>query len=98
MSMNFKELQQQDRRLVLLRSLVDMGGFEANESILEQCLGLYGHACGRDVVRTELAWLAEQDLVTVRDVSGCMVATLTGRGSDAARGVITVPGVKRPRP
>jgi hypothetical protein len=96
--MDFKVVQQEDRRLVLLRSLVDMGGFEANESILEQCLAIYGHACGRDVVRTELAWLAEQGLVSIRDVSGCMVATLTGRGSDAARGVIMVPGVKRPRP
>ncbi|MGY3910757.1 VpaChn25_0724 family phage protein [Aeromonas piscicola] len=96
--MDFKEVQQQDRRLVLLRALRDMGGFEANESILEQCLGMYGHACGRDTVRTELAWLAEQNLVSVRDVSGCMVATLTGRGGDTARGVVIVPGVKRPRP
>lgn len=96
--MDFKVVQQEDRRLVLLRALVDMGGFEANESILEECLAMYGHVCGRDVVRTELAWLSEQGLVSLRDVSGCMVATLAGRGSDAARGVIIVPGVKRPRP
>lgn len=96
--MDFQTLQQHDRRLVLLRSLAEMGGAEANESILCECLGLYGHQVSRDVVRTELAWLAEQTLVRLRDVAGCCVATLTGRGDDVAAGRASVPGVKRPRP
>ncbi|ECZ0079934.1 TPA: ArsR family transcriptional regulator [Salmonella enterica subsp. enterica serovar Lehrte] len=95
--MTFQKLMQEDRRLVLLRSLNDMG-YEANESILDNCLEVYGHRCSRDVVKSELAWLAEQSLISVRDVSGLLVASITGRGIDVATGQATVPGVKRPRP
>lgn len=37
-----KDLLDADQRLVILRSLVDAGG-EANESILQDCLDVYGH-------------------------------------------------------
>ena len=88
----------EDRRLVILRSLNEMGGYEANESIINQCLESYGHHVSRDTVRSELAWLDEQQLISVRDVSGYMVAKLTARGADAATGKAIVPGVKKPRP
>ena len=54
---------QEDRRLVILRSLNEMAGYEANESIINQCLEQYAHNVSRDVVRSELAWLEEQQLV-----------------------------------
>lgn len=41
--MGFKELLKEDQRLVILRSLHDMTGYEANESILDSCLDTYGH-------------------------------------------------------
>lgn len=44
--MSFKELIKQDQRLVILRSLVD-AGYDANESILDDCLALYGHKISR---------------------------------------------------
>src|SRR5690606_41702375 len=47
-----------------------------------------------DRVRTDCAWLAEQGLMTLE----ADVATLTERGSAAALGQITVPGVRRPLP
>ncbi|HIE1992208.1 TPA: ArsR family transcriptional regulator, partial [Klebsiella oxytoca] len=50
-----------------------------------------------DTVRTHLAWLSEQGLVSLTDVSGCYVAEITGRGDDVASGLATVPGVKKPR-
>lgn len=96
MAMN--KILQEDRRLVILRSLNEMAGYEANESIINQCLEQYAHNVSRDVVRSELAWLAEQQLISTRDVSGYMVARLTARGGDVATGKATVPGVKKPRP
>ncbi len=95
--MSFKELLQEDQRLVILRSLHDMDGMEANESILDSCLDTYGHKVSRDSVRTLMAWLEEQGLITTREVAGCQIATLTGRGEDVAMGQARVPGVKRPR-
>ncbi|ELE2164755.1 ArsR family transcriptional regulator [Vibrio fluvialis] len=95
--MSFKELLTEDQRLVILRSLHEMAGYEANESIIDSCLDAYGHKISRDMVRNHLAWLEEQGLLTLRDVGGCQVARLTGRGEDVATGQAQVPGVKRPR-
>lgn len=89
-------LLDEDQRLCLLRSLNEAGG-SANESVLQTCLEAYGHRISRDAVRTHIAWLEEQRLVGVEDMCGCMVATLRGRGQDAAEGRARVPGVKRPR-
>ena len=92
-----KELLDADQRLVMLRSLIDAGG-EANESILQDCLDVFGHRVSRDQVRTHISWLAEQGLVAIENVGSYMVANLTGRGQDVAEGRSTVPGVKKPRP
>lgn len=67
--MSFKELLTEDQRLVILRSLHEMHGYEANESIIDSCLDAYGHKISRDVVRTHLFWLQEQGLVSLRDVA-----------------------------
>lgn len=91
-----RDILDQDQRLVILRSLVECGD-SANESILQTCLQTYGHRVSRDAVRTHLAWLREQGLVSLTDVSGCYVAEITGRGDDVASGLATVPGVKKPR-
>ncbi|MBV7315463.1 ArsR family transcriptional regulator [Shewanella sp. NIFS-20-20] len=95
--MSFKTLLIEDQRLVILRSLKEMQGYEANESIVDSCLDAYGHNVSRDQVRNHLAWLDEQGLITIRTVSDCQIARLTGRGEDVATGQATVPGVKRPR-
>ncbi|HEC8255122.1 TPA: ArsR family transcriptional regulator [Salmonella enterica subsp. enterica serovar Montevideo] len=86
----------EDRRLVILRSLLDCNN-EANESIIQACLDAYGHNVSRDVVRGQIDWLSEQNLVTVENLSGFYVVTLTGRGQDVAEGRAKVSGVKRPR-
>lgn len=87
----------EDRRLVILRSLMDCNN-EANESILQDCLDAYGHNVSRDVVRGQIDWLAEQQLVTVENLRGFYVVTLTSRGQDVAESRARVAGVKRPRP
>ena len=98
MSSTFAELIASDIRLVILRCLNEDPGYDLNESMLQAMLEALGHNLSRDRVRTELAWLAEQGLVTVALVVSIQVATLTARGADVAAGRSTVPGVKRPRP
>lgn len=96
--MSYAELIAADIRLVILRALAEDTGYSHNESVLQSVLEVFGHSISRDRIRTELNWLAEQGLVTLRDAAGYLVATLTGRGADVAAGRVTVPGVKRPRP
>jgi len=92
----FADYLREDQRLVILRVLIDMPSYRSNSSILYNVLDQFGHSPSRDQVKGELAWLAEQGLVEVEDVSGLLVATLTARGQDVAKGRVMVPGVKRP--
>ncbi|MGU5685220.1 VpaChn25_0724 family phage protein [Aeromonas allosaccharophila] len=93
-----KEFVVSDQRLLILRSLREMAGYSANESILDSCLEAYGHSCSRDVVRNHIRWLEEQGLLTVEEVGKTLVVKLTGRGDDVATGQAVVDGVKKPRP
>lgn len=95
----YAERYAEDRRLVLLKLLEESPGYAANEYLLHSTLAHYGHSVSRDLVRTDLAWLAEQGLVSVESViSSMQVATLTERGADVTNGRASVPGVKRPAP
>ncbi|MFQ5774021.1 MAG: ArsR family transcriptional regulator [Kiloniellaceae bacterium] len=86
-------------RITVLRLLANGGGgYAANESVLSDAVNRFGFNVGRDLVRTEIAWLAEQGLVTSEAVEGLLVATLTKRGLDVAVGRASVPGVRRPGP
>lgn len=87
-----------DRRLVLLRVLADSAGYQANEYLLDTMLEELGHPVSSDLLRSELAWLTEQGLLTQQPVAAVIIATLTRRGLDVARGRVQVPGVKRPQP
>ena len=95
--MHMREILEQQAHLVILKALTECNG-EANESILESCLDIYGLKCSRDQVRSYICWLCEQGLVTKEEISGFYIVTITGRGTDAADGRTTVPGVKKPRP
>lgn len=95
---DFAEILTQDLRLVILRTLEQDQGYDLNESILHTFVSQLGHNPTRDALRTQLFWLREQGLVTLKEVVGVQVATLTERGADVATGRATVPGVKRPSP
>lgn len=94
----FQQLYTEDRRLVLLRVLAEANGYEANSSILQRAAETFGHNVSRDVIHTDLAWLAEQGLLTTDMVSSVVIATLNHRGLDVAKGRSSVPGVKKPGP
>lgn len=95
--MNYADVVSEDQRLVILQALEEDPAYSHNEHVLGRMLEAVGHRVSRDRLRTELAWLEEQGLLRVQDVSNTKVAKITGRGSDVARGATRVPGVARPR-
>lgn len=98
MSINYADYVVEDRRLVLLRLLDEAHG-SANESVLHTGLQLLGHRRGvtREVVHADLHWLAERHLLTVEYFAEkVIVATLSARGRNVARGDEIVAGVKKP--
>ncbi len=96
---NYNQHITEDRRLVILRLLSEDPGFSHNDRVLQTGLEHLGHVTSGDVIRGDIAWLADQGLVTVEIVRDDLhVAKLTSRGDDVAKGRTLVPGVKRPGP
>lgn len=87
----------EDRRLVILRVLLESAAYTSNEYLLHSMVERWGHVVSTDRIHTDLAWLKEQGLIGVDEVATVLVAKLLARGEDAARGRVEVPGVKRPR-
>ena len=97
--MSFQTTLAEDRRLSLLLVLLETPGYSANAFLLRDAIhSIYGHQASIDLVRTDIAWLTEQQLVTSRSTGDVVLATLTTRGADAAAGRATVPGIKKPMP
>jgi len=96
--MAYADLVAEDRRLSILLLLDASPGGTGNEALLQAALPTFGHAPSADVVRADLAWLAEGRLITTRDTQGLVVATLAERGADVAAGRAVHPGVKKRRP
>ena len=98
--MDFRDTLTEHRRLIILRSLENPKiGPTCNDAILQTICNEFGCRSSRDQVKSAAAWLEEQGLVSFRvQESGTYVVTITQRGAEAATGILTVPGVKRPSP
>jgi len=96
--MSYAKHLTKDRRLIMLRVLANSPGYSANEYSIEAVLEDLGHVISNDLLRGEIAWLAEQLLITTSQVGGVTIAKITQRGLDIARGKATHPDVQRPRP
>lgn len=94
----FATLLEQDRRLTILLMLVESPDYKANHFLIQAALDGFGHTVSMDRVKADLAWLAEQGLVTIQETAAVQVPQLTDRGLDVAQGRVQHPGVKRPRP
>ncbi|WP_421793444.1 ArsR family transcriptional regulator [Hydrocarboniphaga effusa] len=81
------------RMLVMLDENTADGS--AHAGLLDNALDACGLSLSRDVVHSQLDWLAEQRLVDVSTVAGIKRATITQRGKDVARGQAIVTGVLR---
>ena len=96
--MKFADFQTSDRRLTILPALDNAAQYKANHFLLNRYCESMGHSVSIDATLTDLAWLAEQGLVTTEKVQGITVATLTHRGMDVSNARTEVPGVARPAP
>lgn len=86
----------EDRRLCVLRTLVDVNG-TANDSVLQTSLEMLGHRhLSRDIVRADLTFLINAGLITDEWLEHIQICTITRRGVEVAEGRITVEGVKKP--
>lgn len=82
-----------DRRGLVLKLLAQSGGLAANEHLLQSALRSFGHDVSRDCIRADLAWLQEQGLITIQEVSALYIAKLSQRGLDVAAVRVKHPGV-----
>jgi len=97
----YLEFMREDRRLAILRILADLPGYRSNSSILHTLLQHLAHTSSRDDVRTDIAWLAEQGLVSaelIAGIDGLFDVGLSERGLDVSAGRALVPGIARPGP
>lgn len=98
--MNYLDVVTRDIRLSILLILLKGGTYSHNEFVIRQALALpvFAHPISSDRLRTELAWLAEQNLIERAGTDDVWSARLTRRGKDVAEGLTEVPGVKCPDP
>lgn len=94
--MSYADYLRKDIRLVILRTLTEMPSYRANSSVLTNVLDQFGHSVTRDLVKTELRWLAEQGTLEVTEAGSVLVATLTERGQAVAEGRARIDGINRP--
>lgn len=96
--MSFENVVNEDQRLIILRALAQDADYSMNEYILTRILKSFSHGVSQDKLRTELAWLEEQGLLTIDKSTGVYVCKLTNRGLSVAQGDTIAPGVRRPMP
>ncbi|MBN8190386.1 hypothetical protein JF540_27450 [Salipiger thiooxidans] len=96
--MSYAEELREHARIAILRLLDDAPRYTSNVSMMTDLLRAYGIGYTRDQVTGEVHWLREQGLVSTEDHVGFLVVTATVRGLEVAQGVVTYPGVQRPRP
>lgn len=66
---------------------------------IQSSLARLGHAQPRETIRTDLAWLVGQELITTEVLDfDIIVAIITRRGVEAAQGLLAIEGVSRPSP
>jgi hypothetical protein len=96
--MSYSHLVRRDRRRDILAFLDDCAEYTSNGDVILGVLNGLGIGTTRDQLLGELAWLAEQGLVTLDETAGFSVVTLLQRGVEVARGIARHPEVSRPRP
>ncbi len=96
--MSYATTLEAHRRRTVLTHLAECLEYASNSEILLDVCNAVGIATGHDRLVGTLAWLCEQDLVSLEDHDGFFLVTATARGVDVAQGRVRHPGVKRPAP
>lgn len=91
--MSYAEEVAKARRLGILLALYFSAGYTMNREQLRVQISNTGYVTGHDLMKAELAWLNEMQLVDLLEFDAVM---LTSRGEDVALARSEVPGVRRP--
>ncbi len=89
--------KQKIMRLMILKILAKNAGY-LNIYTLQGCLAAVAHEVSLDRLKTDLAWLREQGLISLGEIGKVCIAKITVHGNAVASGRTVVPGVKRPEP
>lgn len=97
----FAQKLAEDRRLVILRCLSEVPGYEANETVMKTALDHYGHRVGRDMLRADIQFLKDHTLLRVEVLhppSGgeLWLLHLLPAGDDVAQGRVAHYGIAKP--
>lgn len=96
--MNLQKIIEENQRLSILHCLAEMPAMSTNHQIIQQVCANYGNVMGTDLVKTQLHWLSEQGAVNTENAGDYVIATLSQRGLDIEKGLVTVPGIKQATP
>lgn len=96
--MSYSDTLRKHRRLAILRHLVESVEYTSNASILTDVCNGVGVGSSRAQIITEIAWLAENGMVTSTAHGDFVVVTATHSGADIAHGHSSHPDVQRPGP
>jgi hypothetical protein len=91
---SFRQHLAEDRRLCVLTLLAGAPGQAAPDRVLYAALPGCGHRCSHDMLRNDLMWLAEMQLIELDLASWS--ARLLLRGEEVATGRAAAYGVKSP--
>lgn len=94
--MSFDRFLDEDRRLIILRTLKEQLDATLNEVLLQRALSTFGHNVSRDVVKSQLRWLSDVGAVKVMETSGYLIASLTERGADHVARRSRIDGIAPP--
>jgi len=81
------------RRLAILKIIVESNSYSVKESVLHQKLEEHGFKISFDRLRTDIAWLYEQQVVHIETGDQWLVK-LTQPGLDVVHGRMWIPGIQ----
>lgn len=94
--MSLIEIKNEHQRRSILAALSAMVGFGANHSMVRDTCASFGVEMSNDAIKTQLYWLEEQGLISIKPQGNYLIAELKARGQDVVDGLVFVPGIKRP--
>lgn len=86
-----------EARVTILQLLDNAPHGSVNAQMLTTLLQSTAAQLWLDQVKEQLSWLEEQKLVTLEEMGGMLLATITDQGGLVARGLDRHEGVDRPR-
>lgn len=95
---NSQDVNAEHRRLLILQLLKQDPDYRIDSSLLGDLLKMRGQSVPSAVLRGDLAWLENQRLVSTEEIAGVTIAILRNDGAEVADGVMSYPGIARPRP